>query len=197
MPNSDSLPSLQLPNGGTLRPFPSLGVETVECTTVLNLQTQIAPLIALMECESRMLQVMKPLIEIVKNLPNPPVRALQEFSKAAIEIAPCLLSTIPASLIPFLRDLLCLEIRSLNCLRQNLTSVGGQASVMQTVLGSYHATVGLLDLARGLMGMAGLQIPEAPTLLGGTDTASLSVDDAALRDFIAVLTMAADSLGGC
>jgi len=144
-----------------------------------------------------MLQVMKPLIEIVKNLPNPPVRALQEFSKAAIEIAPCLLSTIPASLIPFLRDLLCLEIRSLNCLRQNLTSVGGQASVMQTVLGSYHATVGLLDLARGLMGMAGLQIPEAPTLLGGTDTASLSVDDAALRDFIAVLTMAADSLGGC
>jgi hypothetical protein len=198
MPNSDiPLPSLQLPNVGMLRAFPSLRTETVECTPVLNLQTQIAPLIALMECESRMLQIMKPLIEIVQNLPNPPVQALREFSNAAIEFAPCLLSATPASLIPFLRDLLCLEIRSLNCLRQNLTSVGGQESAIQTVLRSYHATVGLLDLAGRLLRTAGLHIPEAPTLSSSTDTASLSADDAALRDFITVLTIAADSLGGC
>ena len=198
MPNSDTpVSSIQLPNGGTLRPFPTLGTETLECTGVLNLQTQIAPLIALMECQRRILQIMKPLIEIINNLPNPPVQALQEFSKAAVDLAPCLLSTTPASLIPFLRDLLCLEIRSLNCLRQNLTSVGGQDPAIQTVLGSFQATVGLLDLAGGLFRTAGLQIPEAPMLSGSTDTASLSADDAAVKDFIAVLTIAADSLGGC
>jgi len=197
MPNSDtSLPSLQLPNGGILRPFPSLRVEPLECTTVLNLQTQIAPLVALMDCEARMLQIMKPLIEIVQGLPNPSLRALQDFNKAAIEIAPCLLSTTRTSLVPFLRDFLCLEIRSLNCLRQNLTSVSGQEAI-QTVLGSYRATVGLLNLAGGLLRTVGLQIPAAPNLSGGVDAASLSADDTALRDFIAVLTIAADSLGGC
>lgn len=68
-----------------------------------------------------MLEIMKPLIEIINNLPNPPLQALQEFSKAAVDLAPCLLSTTPAPLIPFLRDVLCLQIRRLNCLRQNLT----------------------------------------------------------------------------
>lgn len=164
---------------------------------VLNLQTQIAPLIALMECESRLLQIMKPLIDIVQNLPNPPVQALQDFSKAAVEIAPCLLITTPASQIPFVRDLLCLEIRSLNCLRQNLASVGGQESAMQAVLGAYQAIVGLLNFAAGMFQTAGLQIPPAPTLSGNVDPAPLSTDDTALRDFITVLTTATDSFGGC
>jgi hypothetical protein len=198
MPNPDSLvSSIQLPNGASLRPFPTLGRETVECATALNLQTQIAPLIVLMECQGIMLKIMKPLIEIINNLPNPPIQALEEFSKAAVSLAPCLLSTTPASLIPFLRDLLCLEIRSLNCLRQNLTSAGGEGPTIHTVLGSYQATVGLLNLAGGLFGTAGLPIPEAPTLSGSTDTASLSADDAAVKDFIDALTIAADSLGGC
>jgi hypothetical protein len=197
MQNSDTLPSLQLPNGGILRPFPNLGVDTVGCTTVLNLQTQIAPLIALMECETRMLQLMKPLIEIVQNLPNPPVQALQDFSKAAVALAPCLLTTTSASLMRFLRDLLCLEIRSLNCVRQNLTSVGGQEPALQAVLGAYDATAGLLNLAGGLFRTAGVQIPAAPTLSANVDAASLSANDAALRDFIMALINAADSLGGC
>jgi hypothetical protein len=122
MPSPDGpVSSIQLPNGGSPRPFPTLRRATVECATALNLQTQIAPLIVLMECQGRMLEIMKPLIEIINNLPNPPLQALQEFSKAAVDLAPCLLSTTPAPLIPFLRDVLCLQIRRLNCLRQNLT----------------------------------------------------------------------------
>lgn len=70
----------------------------------------------------------------------------------------------------------------------------GKGPVIRTILDSYQATVGLLDLAGGLFRPAGLQIPEAPTLSGGTDTTSLSADDAAMKDFIAVLTIAADSL---
>ena len=104
------------------------------------------------------------------------------------------LSSNAQSLIPFLRDLLCLEIRSLSFLRQNLTSAGREGPAIRTVLDSYQATVGLLDLAGTLFRTAGLQIPAAPTLSGSTDTGSLSADDAAMKDFIAVLTIAADSL---
>jgi hypothetical protein len=50
----------------------------------------------------------------------------------------------------------------------------GKGPVIRTILDSYQATVGLLDLAGGLFRPAGLQIPEAPTLSGGTDTTSLS-----------------------
>jgi hypothetical protein len=73
----------------------------------------------------------------------------------------------------------------------------GKGPAIRTILDSYQATVGLVDLAGGLFRTAGLQIPEGPTLSGGTDTTSLSADDAAIKDFIAALTIAADSLGRC
>jgi hypothetical protein len=68
-------PLFILPNGGSPRPSPTLRRGTVKCATALNLQTQIAPLIVLMECQGRMLEIMKPLIEIINNLPNPPLQS--------------------------------------------------------------------------------------------------------------------------
>ena len=93
---------------------------------------QIAPLLASMECVLKILKLLKPLVDVVTNLPMPPVKAVQEFAKAAVDLAPCFLIPTPASMIPFVRDILCLILRVLNCLLGQLKTLmammGGAAA---------------------------------------------------------------------
>ena len=76
---SPSKPSLavQLPTGGELVGFRNPHPQLSDCCAILSLQTQVAPLIASMACQIKVLKLLKPLIEIVKGLPNPSVAALE------------------------------------------------------------------------------------------------------------------------
>src|SRR5215471_13726028 len=100
---------LTLPGGGRLEGFPILAAQTAACSAASNLLAQAAPLLAAMQCQSRVLNLLRPLIDIILALPNPPGRAVQNFAKAAADLEPCLLTTTPAALLPLMRDLICLE----------------------------------------------------------------------------------------
>jgi hypothetical protein len=203
---SSAIPAIEVPIAGQLLGFANLKMQSTECSAATNLQTQIAPLVASMSCQLKVLKLLKPLIDVIKGLPNPPVPALQEFSRAANDLAPWLLLSTPSGVLPFVRDLLCLEIRSLNCLLRNLRTITALASTdpsavaaseVQSVLGSYPPIIGILNLASGLFQLAGVTIPKAPTLAGGTDPGSLAADQSAVATFTAALQTVADALGGC
>jgi len=208
MSNSESsaISAIEVPLVGQLLGFANPKVGSTECSADINLLTQVAPLIASMSCQLKILKLLKPLIAVIRGLPNPPVQALLEFSEAAEELAPCLLAPTPSSVLPFLQGLLCLEVRSLKCflidLRAITTLAGGDpsavaASEVRSVLNSYLPIVGILSLAGGLFQLAGLPIPNAPTLTGGIDPDSLNVDLSTVATFTADLETIADALGGC
>jgi hypothetical protein len=208
MPNSESsaIPAIEVPMVGQLLGFADPKVGSTECSADTNLLTQVAPLIASMSCQLKILKLLKPLIAIIHGLPNPPVQALLEFSEAAEELAPCLLAPTPSSVLPFLQGLLCLEVRSLKCFLSNLRAIttlaGGDPnsvapSEVRSVLNSYQPIVGILSLASGLFQLAGLPIPNAPTLSGGIDPGSLELDLSSVNTFMADLEIVAEALGGC
>jgi len=207
---SNSVPStiraVGLPGGGKLVASATLKTQSPACTAVTNLQAQIAPWLAAISCQFLILKLLKPLIQIVRALPGAAPSALQEFSQAAEDLVPCLLAPSPAGVLPFVRDLLCLEIESLNCLRLNLQSMAKLAAVepsavsasdIQGVLDSYQPIVGLLELANALVGSVGIGSLQAPPLAAGTDADSLAADQETLAAFVATLQVAVDSIGGC
>jgi len=208
MSNSESsaISAIEVPAVGQLLGFADLKIRSTECSADTNLLTQVAPLIASMSCQLKILKLLKPSIDVIHGLPNPPVQALLEFSEAADDLVPCLLVPTPSSVLPFLKGLLCLEIRSLKCFLRNLqaiTTLAGAdpsavaASEVRSVLDSYLPIVGILSLASGLFRLAGLTIPKVPILTGGIDPDSLTVDQSSVATFTAALETVADALGGC
>ena len=204
MANANSGPvQVQLPTGGIMRGFPRVQDETADCAAVVNLETQLAPMLAMLDCQTRILKLLEPLVEIVQGLPTPSVSALQRFASAAAALAPCILSTTPAALLPFVRDLLCGEIRSLKCFRQSFAAASampsgpGRENALAALLDSYAARIGTLALSAHLLAAAGITLPQAVALSRRTDPESLSADDAAVQAFIDQLTMVTNALGGC
>ena len=123
MPSPDTALSILLPTGEKLVASPTLKTQAPECSAASNLQMQLAPWIASMTCQLAMLKLIRPLVDVVGGLPTPAPKAIQEFMKAAAGIQPCLVAATPAGILPFLRQLLCFEIQSLGCLRQNLQTI--------------------------------------------------------------------------
>jgi hypothetical protein len=183
---------LTLPSGGTLTGFPTLAAQTAACSAASNLLAQAAPLLATMQCQSKVLNLLRPLIDIVRGLPSPPVQAMDDFMMAAAELQPCLFSTTPAALLPLIRDLICLEIRALTCFLNNLNAPRSRRTTLPAVLSSYAPIVNPLNLAGTLFVAAGLQPPQPPALSG-----DIAADTTAVKTFIANLQSAADALGGC
>ncbi|MBI5877227.1 MAG: hypothetical protein HZB53_06230 [Chloroflexi bacterium] len=117
---------ITLPTGGSLNAFTDMsrGVPT-DCALTFSLMLQIAPLLANMDCILKILGIIGPLIKIVKGLPFPPPSAISDFIKAAGKLAPCLAMVIapPASLGPFIRDILCLILNVLRCFISQLKMI--------------------------------------------------------------------------
>jgi hypothetical protein len=207
MPSSpNAIPAIQVPGGGQLFGFPDAHAPSAECSSVTNLQTQVAPLLVSMSCQLKILKLLKPLIEVIRGLPTPPLQALQEFSKVATELEPCLLVPSAAAILPFVRDLLCIELRSLRCLLRNLQAVDAQQGaasgssaqlLSRSILDSFVPIVGVLKLAGEFFQLAGIALPAEPILTGGTDPASLHADQLAIAAYAAKLQEVADAIGGC
>jgi hypothetical protein len=205
-PDTESFCRVELPGGGYLYGFPSLKQQTTGCSAVTNLQTQLAPYLALIHCQFRILKLLVPLIDVIKGLPNPSPQSIQEFVKVADELAPCLVTGTSTAVMPFVRDLICLEVQSLDCFLHNLNvaanlAEGGRnqsgVSVVKDVLDSYQPIVGLLDIAADLFEVLGFPTPQAPKLSAGTDLSSIKADEIAVKEFKSTLETLADALGGC
>lgn len=157
LPPCLALPKLKplkvtLPTGGSMQAMAdvSAGVPT-DCALSLNLMLQVAPLLASIECPLKMLKVIGPLVEVVTGLakvpPDPPGPDLiQKLLKAVEELQPCLGIVIPGgSMLDFVKSLLCLIRRILNCLLGQLRSVRDLLFGLQLSLANAEGNADLLS----------------------------------------------------
>jgi hypothetical protein len=219
---------IQLPTGGSIKAIADIskGIPT-DCAMTFSLMVQLAPLLASMECLLKILKLLKPLVDIVTNLPMPPVKAVQEFAKAAVDLAPCFLIPTPASIIPFVRDILCLILRVLKCLIGQLKTLVALMSGIQLQLDAARAAgnfeleealncaqanaeasgqhmtkaiepVGvLLDLIGPLMGLAGAEPIQLPALGSKSDLEGLQEAIKTLQGIVGTIDTVVEALGGC
>jgi hypothetical protein len=219
---------VQLPTGGSIQAFADIskGIPT-DCSMTFSLMLQIAPFLAATECLLKVLKLLKPLIDVIQGLPMPPVKALQEFAKAAVDLAPCLLVPTPASIIPFIRDLLCLILKVLKCFlgqMKSLLKIMGGLSLQLTaaqqsgnnelvgiiqcaqanaqtqaaqIMNSLGPVGVLLDLAGPLFGIAGIKPIQLPALGSASDTAALNSVVQTVQSVVGTIQIVVDGLGGC
>lgn len=227
LPDASGL-SVQLPTGGALQAFADIskGIPT-DCALTFSLMLQIAPFLASIACLLKMLKLLKPLIDIIKGLPMPPVGALIEFGEAAAALAPCLLIPTPASIIPFIRDLLCLILKVLNCFLSEMKSLirilgpltldlqaaqqsgndeltatlqcANQNALTQAgqIMNSLGPVGMLLQIAGPLFDIAGVPSISMPSLGSASDLTALNSVIQTVQSVTGDIQIAVDLLGGC
>jgi hypothetical protein len=224
---------ITLPTGGTLKAIADIskGIPN-DCSLIVSLMLQIAPFLASIECLLKLLGLIAPLVDVVKALapaPDPPklVSAVPKFLEAADKVLPCLLVLTGAPIIPFLRDLLCLILKVLHCLRGQLQSIidimsgltpridiaiaEGNTELQRVLecaqenaaISAQHSTASLepiitiLQLAAPLMELAGVPPIQLPPLGSQTDVRALQLNMETLREIEGIIQVAVDALGGC
>jgi hypothetical protein len=227
LPDASGL-SIQLPTGGALQAFADIskGIPT-DCALTFSLMLQIAPFLASIACLVKVLKLLKPLIDVIKGLPVPPVGALIEFGEAAVALAPCLLIPTPASIIPFIRDLLCLILKVLNCFLSQMKSLirilgpltldleaaqqSGNDELVATlqcanqnamtqagqIMNSLGPVGMLLQIAGPLFDIAGVPAITLPAMGSASDLAALNSAIEAMQSVTGDIQIAVDLLGGC
>ncbi|MEA2573298.1 MAG: hypothetical protein QOH93_596 [Chloroflexia bacterium] len=220
--------SITLPTGGSLKAITDMskGIPN-DCSMTFNLLLQIAPLLASMECLLKILKLLKPLIDVVNGLPVPSPKVISDFAKAAVDLAPCLLIPTPLSLIPFVRDILCLILQMLRCLIGQLKTVIGvmgglalqlnlaqeasndelvdaikcaqdNASISAATLGkSLQPITSILEMLAPVMGIAGVPTIQIPAIGSQTDLQSLQQTVQTLETLVITIQQIVDALGGC
>lgn len=227
LPSAGSI-SVQLPTGGSLQAFADIskGIPT-DCSMTFSLMLQLAPFMASIQCLLKVLQLLKPLVEIVQGLPFPPASALSDFAEAAVGLAPCLLIPTPAVMIPFVLDLLCLILKVLNCFLEQMNSLisileplslqltsaqqaGNDELVAtlqcaqqnaQTQAGQIMSSLGpvgaLLEIAGPLLGIAGVPAITLPALGSASDVAALKSVVQTIETVVSTVQGIVNGLGGC
>ncbi|WP_353064445.1 hypothetical protein RBB77_01615 [Tunturibacter psychrotolerans] len=220
--------SVQLPTGGSLQAFADIskGIPT-DCSLTFSLMLQIAPFLASIQCLLNVLKLLKPLIDIIKGLPVPPVAALEEFGEAAVALAPCLLIPTPAVILPFVLDLLCLILKVLECFLSQMESLikilnpitlqlqaaqqSGNSDLEATlqcaqqnaltqagqIMNSLGPVGVLLDLGGALFSIAGVPAITLPSLGSATDIAALNTVVSTVQPVVTTIQTIVNDLGGC
>jgi hypothetical protein len=223
------LPQITLPTGGTLKAVADLskGIPS-DCSLNLNLLAQIAPLLGSIECLVNLLKLIKPLIDIVQVVPKipkelPTPEMMQEFAEAADALKDCLLVPTPAIIIPFVKDILCLILKILQCAVAQLSSIvellGGLEIQLQVAdengntelarvigcaqknaeLSAQHTIESLgsveavLDLLGPFLGIAGVEAIQLPTFTSSADLQGLNQSLQALQNLVDTLQAVVDA----
>jgi hypothetical protein len=221
---------IHLPTGGTISAFSDLskGIPS-DCALTFSLLLQIAPFLASTECLLKVLGLIGPLVEVIKAIPDPIKlgETVPKFLNAAKEVMPCVAVVTGLGVLPFLKDLLCLIIKALNCfLGQMKTLLGimnglslqlvtaqkdGNTDLLDSIkceqenaeLQAAHLTAAIepigviLELAGTLFGIAGKEPIKLPTVGSQTDLDSLNTLVETIQGVVGTLTIVADGLGGC
>lgn len=227
LPSASGL-SVQLPTGGSLQAFADIskGIPT-DCSMTFSLMLQLAPFMASIQCLLNILKLLKPLIDVIKNLPFPPPSAIGEFVEAAADLAPCLLIPTPAIMIPFVLDLLCLILKVLNCFLSQIKSLinimgplslqltaaqqSGNSDLIATlqcaqqnaqtqagqIMNSLGPVGALLEIAGPLFGIAGVPSISMPSLGSASDLAALNTVVNDVQTVVTTVQSAINALGGC
>jgi hypothetical protein len=221
---------IRLPTGGTLvAPIDPTQDLPSDCSRAFSLLPLAASYLASTECLLKVLELVGPLADVVKALDHSPQLAASavRFLKVAAELAPCELVPTASGVVPFVRDLLCVIIRAVNCVagqvkttvalmtalagQLNAAHAAGNADLIKALeaaqekaetraaglFASIEAAQAVLDLASACFQIAGLQVVQLPTSPESADLSSLTQWLASLEGEAASLHVAADALGGC
>ena len=219
---------VHLPSGASITALNDLGKGIPnDCSLIFSLMLQINGLLGSLECLLKVLKLIKPLSDIVNNLPVPPFKAIKDFGDAVADLAPCFLMLTPAGMIPFVRDILCLILKFLSCLIGQLKTIaellGGltiqlesaraagnddlvatlecsqenATTSIQHLLQAFEPISALLDLAGPFMSIAGVQAIQLPALGSGTDVDAINETLGTLQSVVDTVQGVVDTLGGC
>jgi len=221
---------IRLPTGGTLvaptdptRDIPS------DCSRIFSFLPIVASYLASTQCLLKLLELVGPLTDVVKALDRTPELAASavKFLKVATALTPCAQVTTGFSVLPFVRDLLCLVLQALNCIIGQLKSIvavitalasqlnsaqaAGNADLIKALEGaqkksqiqaaglfaSIESAQAVVELASPFFGIAGVQPVQLPPVPATTDLNSLSQLLRSLENSAASLRAVTDVLGGC
>jgi len=217
-----------LPGGGTLKAFSDLskGFPT-DCSLTFSLLLQLAPFLASIECLVKVLKLVKTVVDILKGftMPTDLISAIPKIVQAAAPVVECAVSFVAP--VEFIRDLLCLLIKVLNCfLGQMKTLIGILGGISLKISAAQAAGNGellaalqcaqanalsqagqltasieplgvILELAGDLMKLVGVGPIQLPALGSPGDVAALNQIVQTMQGVVAALQAAADTLGGC
>ena len=219
--------TITLPTGGTLTSLANIGQNIPnDCSLTFSLMLQIAPLMAASACVLKILKLLKPLSDAVTSFPPSP-KLVKDIVEAVADLAPCFLQLTPAGMIPFVRDILCLILKVLNCLIGQLKTIVNLLSGLQislvtareqgndelvetlecaqnnamTAMG--HLFEGLepvkaiMDLASPFMSIAGVQAIQLPAIAPAGDLEALNKTINQLDEVVDTIQQVVDALGGC
>ncbi|TGD76177.1 hypothetical protein E4634_01110 [Mangrovimicrobium sediminis] len=218
---------IELPSGGTIKGIGDItqGIPT-NCSLNFSLMLQLGPILANLECFIRVLKLIKPLIDVIDGLPFPPAKALFDFAEAAKEVAECIVKlTTPLGMIPFVRDILCLIIRILSCMLDQMNSL---LALMEKLTISFDAADGnatqqallecamenaqrsataqlqavepvmvILEIAGPIFEIAQVGPVEIPTFEGVEGVEQMRGFVTTMEQFVDTLELLAEGLGGC
>jgi hypothetical protein len=217
--------TIQLPSGAALTSLSNIGQNIPnDCSLTFSLMLQIMPMMASMACVLKILKLLKPLSDAVTS-PPPTPKLIGDIVKAVADLAPCFLMLTPAGMIPFVRDVLCLILKILNCLIGQLKTIGnlldGLAITLEDASGNDelaatiecaqenaltamgHLMEGLgpiqtiMDLASPFMSIAGVAEIKLPAIGSASDVESLNKVITQLDDVVKTIQQIVDALGGC
>jgi hypothetical protein len=116
---------IQLPTGGTLIAPADPTRESSDCSRVFSFLPLVASYLSSTQCLLKVLDLVGPLTDIINVLARSPELATSavKFLKVAQQLVPCRLASTPLSVLPFVRDLLCLIIQAVNCIIGQLKNV--------------------------------------------------------------------------
>ncbi|MEX2500622.1 MAG: hypothetical protein WD397_17285 [Wenzhouxiangellaceae bacterium] len=220
--------SVTLPNGGRIKGIADItkGIPS-DCSLSFSLMMQMGPIMANMECLIKILKLVKPLTDVINGLPFPPAKAIVEFGEAAKPAIECVVSMVGGGIPLFVRDLLCLTIKLLNCmigqmksllallgrlqLRIDAAEAEGNTELLealdcarenavcsgQAAMQAFEPVTLILELAAPLLEIAGQPAIEIPSAAPVEDIETAEQAVATLEEFVQTLQLVADALGGC
>jgi hypothetical protein len=195
------------------------------CALNFSLLMQLGPILAPMKCFLAVLNLVAPLIDIVKGLPFPPAKAIADFAEAVPPVLECIAQITGLGLPLFLKDVICLIISLLNCLIGQLRSIleltnglsiqiaaaegnpqllatlecaqGNAENAADAAMQSFEPVVAILELIAPILDSVTGQSIEIPALAPAEGTEAMEGLIATLEEFSAALGLIADALGGC
>lgn len=219
---------ITLPTGGVLMaPVDiSKGIPTPAAATAA-LMNQVAPLLGSIDCLLKILALLKPLIDFIKGVPTLDFSALPDFTKAAKDLIPCFNLVLPTSLIPFVKDILCVihtmlagVVDGLKSIVDATEQIGAQMAIAEEtgndelkkalegamdnamtssshLMASMGPIAALLGLVEPVMGLAGIEPFKLPAMGSASSPEALKSLVETLEGVADALGQVTQALGGC
>lgn len=223
-------PSITLPTGATLKGVVDLTKSIPgDCSLSFSLMLQLPPLLANLDCLIKILALLKPMTDVVKGFPKmPSAELVDEVATATENALPCLNLAQPG--LPWknlIRDILCLIIKIMSCLIQQLKAIvstmrkldlaitaaqdepnpgslarlqcdrDNKSTEIANSMSAIEPITLLLGLVEPFLGLAGVNPIEIPTFGSPKDVEEAEQEIEKMKSFVDGLQLVADGLGGC